>query len=125
MEKARHRSFGTTIIKLLLVFPAILNVLANLGGLIKAEAHTAANNSVKMLILLIFISLALVINWIGLLSLLMLYLVSLNLGWLLSIVIPLAINTLLMIILILWILKVKDRLLFPETKRIIHMLSQK
>lgn len=113
------------MVKLLLVIPLIFKVMANTSELVKDEARTAMTNGIKLLLLLVFTSSLIVISWLTLLAMLLLYLVSLQLSWILSVAIVFLVNSLVVMILILLGIKIKNNLLFPQTKLILRLLTRK
>lgn len=99
------------------------NVFFHLKNAMQRDVKAVKSSFISVLILSFVMVLLIVGTWLGILGLLFLYFLSLNWGYLLSLLTIIGINVLLMIIIGFIILKAKKNLFFPETTHFIKEIS--
>lgn len=102
----------------------IKNTVASFGGLIGdlsklvlTEAHLAGRSVVSLMFLYLFMGVLLLTTWFCLQAVLIVFLVSLSLSWLLSLIIVTLFNAIVMFALWLFIHKTKQNLYFKASRR--------
>jgi hypothetical protein len=112
------------ILNLLVAMPVIVNLFSKVKLLFKEEVSYSLKN-ILILLVLMLLSLGIIfIIWICLLSILFLYLISLNISWILSITAIILINIILLSILIINIYRLSNRVKFPGMISIVQGLIQ-
>ena len=110
------------ILNRILLSVSLLKIVPSLFMLIEAEAKLAGRDLLATIVLY-FIALMLLCSvWISLLAFLFLYLVSLNISSLLSMLVILSLNIFLLLIIYLIILKRKNQSSFPKTREVMKSL---
>jgi hypothetical protein len=117
MAEKKRRSTGHMLTRLLLIIPTVFSFVNNITSLISYEARLATQNLVKIIILAIMTACMLITVWFCLLAVLFLYLIQLQLSWLLAGIIVLGLNLILLLTLILLLSKAKNTMFFSETRK--------
>lgn len=122
MTKKKSSSLGKTIIKYLLVVPAIFSLTNNIIMLMKLELACMRRKLIVFAILAIF-SMALFLTfWLSLNVILYVYLVSINISILMSYVLLAVLNLLLLIISALCMALLNIDASFPETRKAVQQI---
>lgn len=115
--KNKKGTFIKIIMDLILIFPSVISLFSNIASLITMEARLAGNSIfVIALFSMIFASL-LSVSWLCLLALLFMYFTSMHLGTVFSLFFVFLINTLILLVIGLVMLKVKNNLLHPTARK--------
>jgi len=123
---AKKKSFFTaTVIKLLFFLPTLFGFVGNFFALVEIEARLAGRNLVTLLVLYLMLGSLLTSLWLCLLGLLFLYLITVQSSWALGLMIILVFNLLFLIIIGIIMIRLKNNLLFPETRNLLrHLRNQ-
>lgn len=120
----KHRS-KRSLLRLLLIVPALVNLAFHFFSIVQSETIIVRKSIVKLFILTL-IGIALLAGaWGCILSLFIIYLLSLNLSLIFCITLILILHVLLLIITSLMIKLLKIKLGFPETRQAISDLMLK
>ncbi|HVY53757.1 MAG TPA: hypothetical protein VHA13_04485 [Gammaproteobacteria bacterium] len=114
--KQKH-TFLRLLTKLALLFPYVMIVVREVAGLIKFEASSAVRNLCTVIVFSVVFGGLLFCLWLGLLTLLVIHLISLHWTLQQSIALTLGINLTLLLVSGLLILRAKKKLLFKETRK--------
>lgn len=120
MEDKTKSSMGQTVMRFVIALPAFFRLLQHFLALVKHDAQVAKRSFITLLLLYLMLTSLLTSIWIGLMGMLLLYLIWLNLSWLIALTILIILNLLLLIIVVLCILVVKNNLTFPETRQLLR-----
>ena len=116
-KKKHHRGIGETIFNILLFIPTLFNFIRKLIALISYEIQLAGKSLIKMIILAIILAITISSTWLCLLAMLFFYFISLQLGTELSLFCIVLINILLTCIILFWMNKIKQNLLFSQLRK--------
>jgi hypothetical protein len=122
MAKKNSAGFIQKLLKIMLIVPALSNIISHLASMMKSEAALIKR---KALYLFIFAASSLVLLftfWISLMAVLVVYLLSLNISLLISLLLVSIFNFLLLVIACLCITKTKIDPSFPETRNAVKEL---
>ncbi len=122
MAKKHNSGLGRSILKFILIIPAIFNLVDILVTLAKNEAATIRRKMVFLLMMALFSFVLLASVWICASALLISYLLSLQLSLEISIMFVLILNVLLFLITCLILSLVKVDPSMPETRKVIKDL---
>lgn len=123
MAKKKISYLIRTIINIFFLLPPLFNLLMNLGRLIKYEVRVAGRSLVLLIILFICLGLLLTSIWICALIILFV-LLNTHLSVLTSLMAIMGLNLLLALLVALVMSRVKEDLVFPETRETINQLTQ-
>lgn len=122
MTKKHRARLSSTLLKMLLVIPALFSLTARLLALAQREIRMV-RKKIIFLVAMTIASLVLLLSvWVCGNILLTLYLLSVNLSLMLSVTLILTLNTLLLIIVCLTMALVKVDLSLSETRRMVQSL---
>jgi hypothetical protein len=115
MAKKSKGAVAGAISSVMFLFPKLFNFVGNIGTLVKMEAQQAKRN-LTIIVTLMFISVILLTTtWLCLLALAYLYLVTLHLSEITSLLIVTVFNVLLLVFVGMFIFFLKRHLFFPAT----------
>ena len=103
---------------------SLLKIIPTVTYIIEMEARDVGKNLVWLMVLMMISGVLLTSIWVGILAMCVVYLVSLNLGWMLSLLIVVVINILLLIITALIIANTKHDLSFEKTRELLHHINK-
>lgn len=120
MAKKKKPTLSRAILSLMVGIPALLSLTGRIKSLIGFEARLAGRSLVGIMILTIVYALLLSSSWLCVLAMLFVYLTSLL--WSIQIILLtlLGINLIMLIIVGCIIRNYKKRLIFPETRHLLH-----
>ena len=98
---------------------------ADLTQLASLEAKLAGKSFIRILVLIYIMGFFLLSTWLGLLVILFVWLISLQVSWLMAAFVVTLLNFTTLIIILFTILKMKQNLFFPATRRQIANTSIK
>ena len=120
MAEKKGSMLGRVIVKLLILVPTFWSIVTHLATLMRYEASKACSSLVTILVLCVFASMLLTAMWLCILGSLVLYFISLQWSWMLSLSIIFILNLGVFIIVWLMIKKMNKSLFFKETTRAIR-----
>lgn len=119
MAKKQKGGIGGTILRLLMIVPVVLNMTATLISLAQNELLSMRKKLVLFMVLAFFCLALTVGAWMCVTGLLIIYLQSLQLSLVSSLVIVMVFNLLMLIIIALAMSFIKVDPTFPETRKIV------
>ena len=120
MTRKHKKGIGGTVIRLLLVIPAFLNLTANLFSLMQCEAAMMRKKVTLFFVFGLFALVLLMGSWLCVMAMLLFYLGSLQVSMMTSFVIVLLLNLLLLMMVGLGLMFVKVDPTFPETRKVLQ-----
>lgn len=119
MAKKQKKGIAGTILKLLMVLPAVLNMTASLIAMVQSEFLTMRKKLVLFMVLGFFCLALMMGTWLCITGLLVIYLQTLPLSLTSSLMIVLVFNFLLLVITGLAMSFIKVDPTFPETRKVV------
>jgi hypothetical protein len=119
MAKKQKKGIAGTVLKLLMVLPAVLNMTASLIAMVQSEFLTMRKKLVLFMVLAFFCLALMMGVWLCVTGLLVIYLQTLQLGLSSSLMIVLVFNFLLLVITGLAMSFIKVDPTFPETRKVV------
>ncbi len=111
MTKKQKFAPGKTIKNIIWLIPTLINLVSNITSLLRVRAFLAIRSAAVLLMLSVLFALVLASSWFCLLGMLMVYLLSIHLSWLASLLIVLLSNLLLLLVIIVAIKQAKKNML--------------
>lgn len=109
-------TFNRIIRTLFIVIPSLFSLVGNIAVLLKIEARLAGKSLIILTVVLLGVFVLLITSWICVLSMALIYFISLHWSLLYSLFMVFLINIVLLAILGFIICRVKQNLSFPETR---------
>ena len=120
MANRKNNFLSKCLIDVAIFIFTLFKLIPNLISLVELEAHAAKKSLISLLILYLIAGSLLTSTWLCILAMSFIYLISLNLSWLLSIFIIVAINVMLFILVAIMIMKSKKNLSFSRTRQLLR-----
>lgn len=117
MAKKQKNGIAGTILKLLMILPAVLNMTASLISMVQSEYLTMRKKLVLFMVLGFFCLALMMSAWLCITGLLIIYLHTLQLSFVSSLMIVLVFNFLMLVITGLAMSFIKVDPTFPETRK--------
>ncbi len=121
MAAKMRSSFSRVIMSLVLLIPNITGFLQALTRGISREARLASKSLVEIIVLAFMLGSLITSTWLGLLIFLYEYFLSLTASWKCSFALVLLLNVLLMVMICVWMNRLKRNLLFLKTRKRLHL----
>jgi hypothetical protein len=125
MGAKEKNSWSSSLLNMFTLFTSLYNVFIAVGHRLKQDAKAAGKNMLALVILSCFSFILCSSIWLCINALLFFYLLSIKLSILISLFIITLINSILLLIILLSILKIKNKLLFPHTRKLLEYLPHK
>jgi hypothetical protein len=124
MTKKKENHFTKIIIKIMMFVLSIFKIIPQLILLIEYEAEDAVKNLLYILTLSLLAGLLMLCVWLGLQSMLIVYLISLKFTLLGSLSMVVLINMIFLVIILHSISRIKTQLSFKRTRRMLDDLRK-
>lgn len=123
MTAKRESYFSRIVITAVKMVPALFSLFNHFLLLVELDARRAGKSLITISVLALILVFLLTSIWICLLGMVLIGLLSLKLSWIVSLLIIMGINILLFIIMGLIIVRLKNKLFFPKTRRLLRNVS--
>ena len=120
MAAKKRKGLVKIVLEWLMVIPTLFGFVDHVTALFSYELHQAKRNLVFIFFLCMLLWVFIVSLWLSICACILVYLLSLKLTWMISLMIIALLNTLILTIICLLLLLKKRELSFPETAQLIR-----
>lgn len=117
MAQTKNKKRSTLILIIKNLAQMYLNRLGNIAQLASLEAQLARKTLATIVFLFLILAFLLISTWMSLLLLLFIYLISLHYSLLFASSVIVGLNIILLLVIVLYLQKIKKNLFFPATRR--------
>lgn len=117
MSNKKRPSIAETLLHVVTLVPNLVNLATNVTSLLNVELRLAGRNIMMLVTLSVLFALLLMTTWLGVLTLLFIYLTSLQLSMAASVAFLMLLNIIVMMFLFIFLMRAKTELFFPRTSR--------